>query len=67
MKSILKSLGLAVLTLGLATGIAIAGSLSVSVDKVDFGNMKEGLVAKKKVVLTNTGQSPLTIANVTTN
>lgn len=46
---------------------AWAGGVSLSQDRLDFGNMKEGLVAKKVVILQNSGQETLKIANVTTS
>ncbi len=46
---------------------AWAEGLTLSQDRLEFGNMKEGLVAKKVVVLTNSGTEALKIANVTTS
>ena len=43
------------------------GNLSISQTKVEFGNMVEGKVAKKIIVLSNTGDAPLNITNVTTS
>ena len=43
------------------------GHLLADVRDVDFGKMVEGVVAKKKVQLKNTGNAPLKITNVTTS
>jgi len=44
-----------------------AGQLSVSQDHLTFGTLTEGVVARKDVTLSNNGDSPLTIANVSTS
>lgn len=46
---------------------AQAGTLKVSQSLVDFGSHKEGPAIKKSVTLTNRGDTPLKIANVTTS
>ena len=43
------------------------GHLWADVSNVAFGDMVEGVVAKKKVELKNTGNAPLKITNVTTS
>ena len=43
------------------------GNLSISQGKVEFGNMVEGKVAKRIIVLSNTGNALLKITNVTTS
>lgn len=46
---------------------AWADGLNVSQQRLEFGNMKEGVKAEKVVILTNTGTAPLRIANVKTS
>lgn len=43
------------------------GKLVINETLVDFGTMKEGKVAEKVVTLSNTGNQPLTVTNVTTS
>ena len=57
----------AFLVLCLAWSGARAGGLELSSQNVAFGDMREGIVARKAVVVSNTGTGKLTIANVTTN
>lgn len=56
-------------TAGLILGLAANAwaGLSLSQDRIDFGEMKEGIKAEKIIVLTNTGTDDLKIANVTTS
>jgi len=56
-----------VAVMGLVAMTAQAGNLGLSQNTIDFGTLKEGPPAVKKVVLTNNGSETLTIANVTTN
>ena len=46
---------------------AQAGTLKVSDPSIDYGTIKEGPPVIKKILLTNTGNQKLTIANVTTS
>ncbi len=56
---------------GLAAAMSLTANawagLTLDRDRLDFGKMKEGIKAEKIVVLTNTGEGPLKIANVTTS
>ena len=58
------------IVLGLLT-IAIqalaSGKLALDQTAIEFGTMKEGLVAKKVVRLSNSGDTLLKIVNVTTS
>jgi hypothetical protein len=56
-----------VISLLLAASLAQAATLKVSDPTVDFGTIKEGPPVIKKILLTNTGNQKLTIANVTTS
>lgn len=47
--------------------MAQAGDLQLSESTIDYGTIKEGPPAVKRVVLTNGGTKTLTIANVTTS
>lgn len=63
-----RLLVLALCLVGLSCGPALAGgALSVSQKTLKFGSLKEGVVAKKTVTVSNTGDAPLTIANVSTS
>jgi hypothetical protein len=53
--------------LATATQAWAEGKLSVDITAIKFGTMKEGLVAEKTVTLTNSGDAPLRIDNVTTS
>jgi hypothetical protein len=46
---------------------AWAGGLSVSQERLDLGNLKEGVAAKRTVILKNSGPDQIKIANVTTS
>jgi predicted CXXCH cytochrome family protein len=50
-----------------ATADATGGNLHISQTSLAFGDMVEGDVAKKTVMLTNKGDGPLTVTNVTTS
>ena len=43
------------------------GRLAVDAAVIEFGTMREGLVSEKVVNLSNTGDAPLVIDNVTTS
>lgn len=59
---------LALCLMGLACGQALAGgALDVSQKTLEFGSLKEGVVAKKTVTVSNSGDAPVTIANVSTS
>lgn len=66
MKRILVLLALTASLLAAGQALAETG-LTIDQTTIAFGNLKEGVVAEKTVVLTNTGGAPLTIANVTTS
>ncbi|HDI59447.1 MAG TPA: DUF1573 domain-containing protein [Desulfobacteraceae bacterium] len=66
MKRLIVAL-LAGLTIAGAAPAMAAGKLSLDTTAVAFGTMKEGLVAEKVITLSNTGDAPLRIANVTTS
>jgi len=54
----------------LTAGPAMAGqhgALALSETLIDFGTMTEGKVAEKTVTLSNTGDQPITVTNVTTS
>ncbi len=55
------------LCLGLGPAQALAGQLGLSADQIEFGQLKEGLVAEKVVTLTNHGAALLQIKNVRTS
>ncbi|GAU09509.1 Ig-like domain-containing protein [Desulfoplanes formicivorans] len=46
---------------------AFAGGLGFSTKTIDFGTLREGPTAQKKVILSNIGSEPVTITNVTTS
>ena len=46
---------------------AFAGGLGLSTAAIDFGTLLEGPAAQKNVTLSNTGNEPVTITNVTTS
>jgi len=51
--------------LALFPGLALAqGALTADHDRLEFGQLKEGVVAKQTVTLMNPGTAPVTIANV---
>ncbi len=58
---------LAWVCLGAWSGEAWAGQLAVTPDKIEFGTLKEGVVAQKVVSLKNTGQELMSIKNVSTS
>jgi hypothetical protein len=63
-----RKLGVQVFVLVLLmAGGAQAGMLKVHPDLLEFGTLTEGPAAKKVVTLTNAGNMPLSISNVTTS
>ncbi|MFV0436438.1 MAG: DUF1573 domain-containing protein [Desulfopila sp.] len=66
MKSILRCL-IVVSVCAMATVGLAAPSLQLSIDKIEFGTMPEGPPAQKQVTLTNNGDVPITIDNVSTS
>ena len=55
---------LTALALMLAVAPAFAGGLQVSETMIDYGTIKEGPPVVKQIILTNTGDAPVEIANV---
>jgi len=63
-----KAILLPLCLLGLLCGRALAaGELTVDQKTLEFGSLKEGVVARKTVMVGNTGDAPVTIANVSTS
>jgi hypothetical protein len=48
-------------------GAMAGGALMVDQKILEFGSLKEGMVAKKTVTVSNTGDAPVTIVNVSTS
>ncbi len=58
---------IAISALALATAGFAAPSLKLSTEKIEFGTMPEGPPAQKVVTLTNDGDAPISIDNVSTS
>ena len=65
-KKILMCVGLALL-IWIPVRAWPGANLVLSETRIDFGNMVEGVVAEKVIKLSNTGDQPLKITNITTS